>query len=167
MTTDNPPKTECRPADKSEEDLIFDTFVAGSGDLRGMIAYCIYRFEKKKIFDGRALPPEEKRKLKKSYITGRKYDDIKNQAAEIVGRYTDNAIKRYSRNKFFREFTVGIAAGVVSALLAPVFWYGVKAAIIHSGAAAQAENLLIRDGGSSEPPSQSLSENLQAGEISE
>lgn len=123
-------------------DEVFDHFVEGPGDIRGMIAYCIYRFEKKNKFENKASNQEERELFSKSCVTAKKYNSINDQASEVVGRFVDNAIKNNSRKKFFREVTVGITVGIVSALITPFVWYAVKSAIISSGATAQAEEIL-------------------------
>lgn len=133
---------EPKPTSNAHNDDTFDIFVESPSDIRGMIAYSIYRFDKKQAFKDKTVSDAEKSAFARHCVTGRKYDSIKDQASEVVGIFTDRVIKNHSKDKFWHDCRVGIFTGIVTALLAPFAWYGMKAAIIGSGATAQAEQLL-------------------------
>lgn len=136
------PANEQKPTSNSHSDDTFNTFVESPNDMRGMIAYCIYRFQKQQEFKDKSVSDQEKTDFGRLCVTGRKYDSIKDQASEIVGIFTDRVIKNHSKDKFWHDCRVGIVTGVVTALLSPFAWYVMKAVIISSGAAAQAEEII-------------------------
>lgn len=144
------------PANSTHSDETFDTFIEDSGDIRGMIAYCIYRFHKKQQFDNKGANDSERVAFARHCITGRQYDAIKSQASEVVGRFTDRIIINHSRSKFLKDVTVGIVTGIITAMLAPFVWYGVQAAIISSGAAAEAQKVIVGVNPSNVPSQPSL-----------
>ena len=102
----------------------FEIFVEGQDDIRGMIAYCIYRFEKANIFKDKTPTEGEIEDFRKLCVTGRDDDEIRAPATEALERFVDRVIKNHSHRKFWYDVRVGILAGIIAAVIAPFFWYG-------------------------------------------
>jgi hypothetical protein len=107
----------------------FEIFVESQDDIRGMIAYCIYRFEKAIKFKDKTPTDDEVEEFRKLCVTGHDYDEIRDRATEAVERFADRVIKNHSHHKFWYDVRVGVLAGIIAAVIAPFFWYGAVALI--------------------------------------
>lgn len=151
MTNPNPVNDDEPPA--ADENVNFDIFVKDHSDIRGMIAYCIYRFKKKNHFQEGSLTDPEKKEFRQSCVMGRKYDGIKNEADEIVARFADNLIKNHIRKKWVYDLNLAIIGGIIAALLAPLIWGATEWAIKSSGAAKHVAEMPISSSSGLSPPS--------------
>lgn len=119
---------------EKQDNYSFRQYVHDKTDIDGMIAYCLYKFEKVEAFDNApTMTPEQKMETCRKLIEGRAYWQNKVESTEILKKLEQVIIGKHVIEKTWKkDFCVALMAGILSALLAPITWNYIEVSIENS-----------------------------------
>jgi|GEM_PF-3956497 len=130
----------------------FKQYVADKNDIDGMVAYCFYKFQKiDYIQKNLHLPEEHLLKACESFVKGRNFLEHKERARNKIADLERATIAAFARQKTKRDLIIGICAGLVASLFAPLFYSGLdylitSSGVIHSFNQKQIEQSVVAPG---------------------
>lgn len=136
INSQNIDEDQGRGASQPLDECIFRHYVADKKDVQGIMAYGFYKFQKIKCLERNAnLSQEERQRACQRFVLGRSFADNNAKAELLLSHVEREAIAHYLRQKTKRDLYVGVWAGVVAAVLAPIIFSALLYVIKLSGVA--------------------------------
>lgn len=119
------------------DESTFRQYVADKDDLKGMIAYCFYKFQKIKFLERNPLASEvEVARACKRFVSARSYAENLGKAQSKLDALEQETLEVFLSRKTKRDVYIGVISGIIAAVLAPLVFSLLQRAIMLSGVAA-------------------------------